>query len=80
MPACLFRDFQHVLKVALNGCFQDLCAGLFQVPNTEAHQRRRREHDGQLQRQECLRAFVNRHFLSISQPRQFFIALTLARL
>jgi hypothetical protein len=59
MPACPFRDFQHVLKVALDGCFHALVAlDMFQVPNTEAHQRRRREHNGQLQRQGCLRAFA----------------------
>jgi len=47
MPAFLLYDFQHVLKVPLDGCFDGLVAlDMLQIPNTEAHQRCRREHDG----------------------------------
>src|SRR5712671_7666203 len=71
MPGFLFRYFQHVLKVALNGCFHGLIAlDMLQVPNTKAHQRRRREHDGQLQRQQGSRAVRQSPLLSHSQPRQ----------
>ncbi len=82
MQAFLFRDFQHVLEVELDGCFDGLIAlDMFQVPNTEAHQGCRREHDGQLQRQQSSRAVRQSPLLKhFSASPDSSLVLTLARL
>ena len=70
LPAFLFRDLQHVSKVPLDGCFDSLVAlNMFQVPDAEGHQSCRREHDGQLQRQQCSRAVCQSPHLIHSRPQ-----------
>src|SRR6266849_10290244 len=71
LPAFLLRDLQHVGEVALDGCFDGLIAlNMLQVIDAEAHQGCRREHDGQLQRQQGSRAVRQSPLLGHSQPRQ----------
>jgi len=67
LQAFLFRDPQHVGKVALEGSLDGLRAlDMLQIPDAEAHQGCRREHDSQLQRQERSRAFCQSQLLGHS--------------
>src|SRR6266446_1968637 len=70
-PAFPFRNLQHVTKVALDGCFDGLgTLDMLKVPDAEGHQGCRREHNGQLQRQQCSCAVRQSPLLRHSPPRQ----------
>jgi hypothetical protein len=69
-PAFLFRDLQYVTEVALDSGFNRLVPlYVLQVPGAESHQGSRRQHNGQLQRQERSRAVRQSPFLEHSGPR-----------